>query len=135
MIEIVIDKTGAVIGKSSLGIKIKNKFENHFPNVDTSEKLRDKFYEKVKGPLKIASRFEKYNEYIEMLEGFPLDVTAYIEKSSRKIFADYLRLNRNEVGHPSDIRKDQTETLLLMLGFIKYCEAYSMLINKLDENI
>ncbi|MDY0235781.1 MAG: hypothetical protein RBR71_07110 [Gudongella sp.] len=135
LIEIIIDKTGKVIGKSSLGIGVKKKYENQFPNLDTSEKLRDKFYEKVRGPLKIATRFEKYNEYIEMFEGFPLEVTDYIEKSSRKIFADYLRLNRNEVGHPSDIRKDQTETLLLMLGFIKYCEAYSMLIKKLDENI
>lgn len=135
LIELIIDKTGSVVGKSILGVQLKLKYKKQFPNITTTDELHDKYINKVGKPLKIATRFEEYNKFVEMIEGFPLEITDYIEKSSRKIFADYLRLNRNEVGHPSDIRKDQTECLLLLLGFMKYCEAYSNLINKLDEYI
>lgn len=73
------------------------------------------------------------NIYVYILEDLLLDVIAYVEKNSRKIFTYYLRLNGNETSHSSDIRKDEAENIV-NARINKYCETYSILIKNLDKN-
>ncbi|MBU5317272.1 hypothetical protein KQI30_13530 [Clostridium bornimense] len=56
-----------------------------------------------------------------------------IDKPARSSFVNFIRLNRNEVSHCADIKKDATETMLLFISFLKYCEKMSNAINDINN--
>ena len=56
-----------------------------------------------------------------------------MDVSARDSFFTFLRLNRNEVSHCMEVKKDDSETLLLFVSFIKYCEMMTKMINKMKE--
>lgn len=46
-----------------------------------------------------------------------------LDGAAKAVYATYLRLTRNELAHPSELKMDRIECLTLMTGYIKYCET------------
>lgn len=46
-----------------------------------------------------------------------------LDGAAKAVYATYLRLTRNELAHPSELKMDRIDCLTLMTGYIKYCET------------
>jgi hypothetical protein len=45
-----------------------------------------------------------------------------IDNSAKPIYATYVRLSRNQLAHPSGLKMDRMECLMMFITFIRYCE-------------
>ena len=56
-----------------------------------------------------------------------------IDSPARDADINYIRLNGNEVAHCAGIKKDSTETLLLLMFFQKYCQKLTELLATINN--
>lgn len=98
----------------------RNSF-NYQGDLDTS------FISEVDSVSQISLKYTKFNEYFNGINNHDTSVIGVLDKSARNTFFDYIRLIRNEVSHPNDIEKNETETLLLFVSFIKYITLQTQL--------
>lgn len=75
----------------------------------------------------------KYGVYVKYFDGMkiPAQITSILDAPTRNSFTTYIRLLRNEVSHPNDLIKDDTETMLLFVSFLKYVEKQTELVSAL----
>ncbi|MBI6865923.1 hypothetical protein [Lysinibacillus fusiformis] len=85
------------------------------------------FISEVDNVSQISLKYTKFNEYFNGINNHDASVIGVLDKSARNTFFDYIRLIRNEVSHPNDIEKNETETLLLFVSFIKYITLQTQL--------
>lgn len=45
-----------------------------------------------------------------------------IDIPAKSVYATFLRLTRNEVAHPSQLKVEKSEALVLYISYLKYCE-------------
>lgn len=88
--------------QSALGTKrfISNKYEEYENQLKTVNALKD------------ANNAPKYPTIFALKP--KLDVPAH------KVYNTYVRLTRNSIAHPSDMKMERLETLMLFVSFIKY---------------
>ncbi|MFE0301261.1 hypothetical protein [Priestia megaterium] len=82
-------------------------------NIDTS------FSTEIDRVWQISAKYKIFIKYYTGIKNHDSSITM-LDESARNTFYEYIRLIRNEVTHPADIKKDETETLLLFVSFIKY---------------
>lgn len=82
---------------------------------------------------KISRQYSEYNNSVSRIKGnkdnsgnykYP-DLRALsprMDISAQSAFMNYLRLTRNELAHPSSVKMDPSETMLLIVSFLKYFE-------------
>lgn len=85
------------------------------------------FTKEVEKSRKISMKYSVFLKYFESMTGYDISITTIGDRSARNAFFDYIRLLRNEVSHPSEISKDETESLLLFVSFIKYLSLQTKL--------
>ena len=92
------------------------------------------FFSELSGERKISEKYETYEKYLKQIEskkdanGSCLYPTLHTLKTSidahaKTVYATFLRLTRNEVAHPSNLKLEKDETLLIFVTYIKYCET------------
>lgn len=96
--------------KASLVTKRNFTFQG---DIDTS------FSTEVDRVWQISTKYKTFIKYYTGIKNHDSSITM-LDESARNTFYEYIRLIRNEVTHPADIKKDETETLLLFVSFIKY---------------
>ncbi|WML42634.1 hypothetical protein [Neobacillus sp. PS3-40] len=110
--------------------------KKHDSNLQSNQKFKIKYNFSVELEKDVNKKWQisyKYAQFEEYFKGIQLDstITGIIDESARNTFYQYLRLLRNEVSHPTDVLKDETETMLLFVSFIKYVKLQTDLINAL----
>ncbi|MEM4999055.1 hypothetical protein [Priestia megaterium] len=80
----------------------------------------------------IASKYSKFLDYFNNVTNHDNAVSGILDPSARNTFVDFVRLSRNEVSHPANIKKDETETLLMFISFIKYVKLQTKLTSVLS---
>ncbi|WP_449602998.1 hypothetical protein [Paenibacillus sp. Marseille-Q9583] len=127
LIELLIFEFSKLLGKTTHEISFKSNSSHHIPHGKT---LKEYFDEKTQQIMKISTRYEFFNEVIlPNLQNLPREIMDLLDRPSRRSFGDYLRLTRNEVSHPNEVKREPTETMLLFIGFVTYCSAITNMIN------
>lgn len=96
--------------------------------------LQTQFTTSLASKNKISQRYLEYEtilkQVVKLKDGTgsykyqPLQaLTPSLDGAARAIYATFLRLTRNELAHPSDVKLDKTECLTMLVSFIKYSEA------------
>jgi hypothetical protein len=77
----------------------------------------------------------KCNVFEEYLKNISIDkkLKGFVDSSARATFYQFIRLNRNEVSHPNEIVKDETETMLLFISFLKFVELQTEFVQELNK--
>ncbi|CAI8825870.1 hypothetical protein EMIT0210MI2_12297 [Priestia megaterium] len=80
----------------------------------------------------ISVKYSKFIKYFNNIKNHDSTISGILDPSARNTFYDFIRLSRNEVSHPSDIIKNETETLLIFISFIKYVKLQTKLTSVLN---
>jgi len=80
----------------------------------------------------ISSKYKIYIKYFkkiyykdERLKG----LNKYADNLTREVFTDYLRITRNELAHPFEIKRNREETLAIFIAFLEHCKKQYIYIN------
>lgn len=99
-------------------------------NSNIQQPILDSFNRDLEKKWQISHKYNVFLKYMNEVKLSSL-VTTKIDSSARNTFYEFIRLTRNEVSHPNEIKKDNTETLLLFISFIKYVTIQTDLQNTL----
>ncbi len=75
-------------------------------------------YEEILGKVLNIKDDSNHYKYPELREFSPL-----LDGAAKAIYATYLRLTRNGLAHPSNLKMDRVECFTIMTCYIKYCET------------
>lgn len=104
-------------------------------NMNNFSSLKHYFESKLELSKTISKKFKCFEKTFDNISNLEDDIKSSFDPTVRQTFVNFLRLTRNEVAHPNEIIKDEIETLLLFVSFIKYCECMMNLINTMDNYI
>jgi len=127
IIELLIKEFSELLGKSRYNFEPKSSLQLN------GKTLKDFFDNKIKKEDKISKKYKIFTYVFDGIKNIPDNLVNIIDKSARDSFFTFLRLNRNEVTHCLEVKKDNTEVLLLFISFIKYCTLMTTLISKIKE--
>jgi len=73
----------------------------------------------------------KYNLYVKYFEKIKNRITDQIFKDmlpsvdnvATQVYANFTRITRNGLAHPSDTKMERIEVLMIFISFIKYCQV------------
>lgn len=108
--------------KSNLTAKKNFRVKNNFDKQFSSD---------IDSDWKISTKYKFLEEYLTNLN-LDNQIRGHIDSQARTTFNQFIRLTRNEVSHPTDIIKDETETMLLLISFVKYVKLQTDFIHKLN---
>lgn len=96
-------------------------------------RLHEKFKRALANKKKISQRYSEYEAILAEVErkkhdavyAYPQlrDLKPRLDDPAKSIYATYLRLTRNEIAHPSCVKMDRSECLVMLISFIRYCET------------
>lgn len=127
LIELLLKEFSKLLGKTRYGYEPKSSLQLN------GKTLENYFNDRIKKETKISRRYEVFNEIFLSIKNMQEDLVDIMDGSARKSFFDFLRLNRNEVSHCMELKKESSETLLLFMGFTKYCILLTKILNKMKE--
>lgn len=127
LVEELIGQFSKLLGKTKYNYEAKS-------SLQCGNKTIKKFFDdKVNKQTKISQKYEEFSNVFNGIKNLQEDLKNIMDASARDSFFTFLRLNRNEVSHCMNVKKDESETLLLFMGFIKYCNMMTRMINKMKE--
>lgn len=103
------------------------------PTLSFTGNIDQAFITDVDKVWQISLKYGTFLKYFNGIKNHDNSITKIGDKNARNTFYDYIRLLRNEVSHPSDIKKSETETLLLFVSFIKYIDLQTQLTETLKN--
>lgn len=127
LVELLIKEFSNLLGKTRYNYESKSSLQLN------GKTLKEYFDDRIKRETKISKRYEVFTEIFQSIKNIQDELINIIDSSARDSFFTFLRLNRNEVTHCMEIKKDSSETLLLFMGFIKYCSLITKILNKMKE--
>lgn len=88
----------------------------------------------------ISGKYSIYQDYLYKLKKEHEDkefkkLFSRNDKLSAKVYADFARISRNELSHPSQVKMERIEVLMILIAFIKYCEIQYEFINYFNNEI
>ena len=118
LVEILIKEYTGYLGKAN--ISEKSVFEGKTESERTiSEKYRV-YREHLKDiSMKSDKELKKFNIHLDVL--------------ANETYLSYLRLTRNELAHPANIKIDRITSLMIFISLIKYCEKQYKFVNYYQE--
>lgn len=111
-----------------------NSYLDYLKRNNTSEE--NKLKKQIDGVQAISTKFSRYNESLgrSMFVDIKLkDLSKLVDKLANETFMSYVRLTRNELSHPNEIKTDRITTLMILVSFINYCERQYTFINYFKE--
>lgn len=88
----------------------------------------------LKGKNTISQRYNEYENILKKISALKFhsgnnkypqlnSLSPSLDGAAKSVYATYLRLTRNELAHPSQVKLDRIECLTLVTSYIKYCET------------
>jgi len=127
LIEIILHEFSILLGKYCDYYKPKQYLKLG------NKTIKQYFDEGIRKNNKISKKYKVFVDCFKGIENIQNELFNIIDISAMYSFFTYLRLNRNEVSHPSQVKKEDIETLLLFIGFTRYCETMTKMILKMKE--
>ncbi len=87
----------------------------------------------------VSKKYSIYDTYLKKCKrqyndsGF-LTLFSKMDSLASQVYSNFLRITRNELSHPSDLKMDRIEVLMIFVSFIKYCEIQYEFINHYKSN-
>ena len=103
------------------------------------------FQTALMGKSKISQRYTEYENILKDVSRlkdasgnykYP-DLNALaplLDVPAKTVYATYLRLTRNDLAHPSNIKMDRIECLTMLVSYIKYCETQHKYLDYFQAN-
>lgn len=132
LVERLIKGFSSLLGKDRYNLELKNKCSLSNDLKQSGKTLKDFFDDKT-SVMHISTRYEAFNNFFESIKNLPNGILYIMDTAARHSFFTFIRLNRNEVSHCMEVKKDNTEVLLIFISFTKYCILMTQLINAIDE--
>ncbi|NYB72815.1 hypothetical protein HZF24_01525 [Sedimentibacter hydroxybenzoicus DSM 7310] len=86
-----------------------------------------------------SAKFNCYKKYFDMIKNNISDQTfkdmlPLVDRVSFQAYANFTRITRNGLAHPSDTKMERIEVLMIFISFIKYCQTQYGFINYYINN-
>lgn len=96
--------------------------------------LKSEMDNKLHKEISISRKYSIYQDYIDKCKAFHkerefLDLFSKNDKLSARVYANFTRITRNELSHPSQVKMERIEVLMILMTFIRYCEIQYEFIN------
>lgn len=127
LVEELINEFSKLLGKTRYAYEAKESLQCG------GKTIKEFFDDKINKQTKISRKYEEFAKVFAGIKNLQEDLKNIMDVSARDSFFTYLRLNRNEVSHHTDVKKDESEVLLLFIGFTKYCHMMTEMINKMKQ--
>lgn len=96
--------------------------------------LYSQFTDRLSNETKISIRYSIYEKYLKKVlkkrdesgeDKYPFlkSLSPLLDNPAKTVYATFLRLTRNEMAHPAQVKMDRIECLTLFTSYIKYCET------------
>lgn len=96
--------------------------------------LAGQFSTVLNGKNKISQRYNEYEKILNKVsrekdvsnnDKYPKlrSLSPALDGAAKSVYATYLRLTRNEMAHPNQIKLDRIECLTLISSYVRYCET------------
>lgn len=74
-----------------------------------------------------SGKFNCYKKYFDKIKNNVSDLKfkemlPMVDKVAFQTYANFTRITRNELAHPSDTKMERIEVLMIFISFIKYCQ-------------
>lgn len=74
-----------------------------------------------------SAKFNCYKKYFDMIKNNVSDQTfknmlPMVDRVAFQAYANFTRITRNGLAHPSDTKMERIEVLMIFISFIKYCQ-------------
>ena len=94
-------------------------YSRYLSELGSKKKISDKYsiYEKYLSRIQDKKKSDGTYQYLD-LNSFK----RLIDIPAKSVYATFLRLTRNEVAHPSQLKVEKNEALVLYISYLKYCE-------------
>lgn len=81
-----------------------------------------------------SGKFGCYKKYFELIKNRVSDkkfkdMLPLVDKVAFQAYANFTRITRNGLAHPSDTKMERTDVLMIFISFIKYCQIQYGFIN------
>lgn len=95
--------------------------------------------DKLKTDQKASNKYRVYLEYYKKVKktiSTPdmAQAKAQMDNSAQALYTNFTRITRNDLAHPSEVRMDRIETLMIFISFVKYCKTQYKFINYFNTN-
>jgi hypothetical protein len=104
---------------------------SYLDKTNTPEKLI--FERKIETERTISGKYRIYREHLKdssMRRDSDLkNLNIHLDVLANETYLSYLRLTRNELAHPANIKTDRITSLMIFISLIKYCERQYKFIN------
>lgn len=75
-----------------------------------------------------SAKFNCYKKYFDMIRNNVSDqvfkdMLPLVDRVAFQVYANFTRITRNELSHPSDTKMERIEVLMIFISFIKYCQT------------
>lgn len=80
----------------------------------------------------ISQKFSAYLKSLKRQKGNDETLNGlsrYLDSLATLTFQSYVRLTRNELAHPNELKTDRKTTLMIFISFVKYCNRQYKFIN------
>jgi len=109
----LIDAFKVYLGNHSLSFALK-------ANVNIAGQLDQAFDTELDSNWTISHKYNTFKKYYDAIKNHKQDVVDIMEKGSMTTYREFIRLTRNEVSHPGELHREETDTLLLLTSFAKF---------------
>ena len=107
--------------------------------------LSTQFSTALSGLTQISRKYAEYDkilkEVLKQTDGsgnckYPAlkSLSPQLDVPAKTVYATFLRLTRNELAHPTDVRMDRIECLTMLISYIKYCETQHQYLDFYTSN-
>ena len=92
---------------------------NYLSQLGNKKKISEKYaiYEKYLSKIQDKKKADGTHQYPDLNS-----LKRLIDIPAKSVYATFLRLTRNEVAHPSQLKVEKSEALVLYISYLKYCE-------------
>lgn len=79
--------------------------------------------------IRLASvKFNCYKKYFDLIKNNVTDqpfkdMLPLVDRVAFQVYANFTRITRNGLAHPSDTKMERIEVLMIFISFIKYCQT------------
>lgn len=75
-----------------------------------------------------SDKFRCYKKYFDLIKNrisdqVFKDMLPLVDRVAFQAYANFTRITRNELTHPSDTKMERTDVLMIFISFIKYCQT------------
>ena len=133
LVELLIRETSELLGRRSYS------YNNNQECI--TDRLKEYFDEEIRTQRYISSKYTTLMGFIDIIKQTDSGekeiknlINSEIDKGAIDTFVNFIRLNRNEVSHCTEVKKDATETMMLLMSIVKFCEKYSAILKKIRNS-